>query len=179
MAKEYTELQLKAKEAGIASWHVKSDEALTAELNGEAPAVKKPVAPVPVAKKPVAKPAPTAPAQKVTFFWKENRNVEFSIVVKEATKDLARESQFFASVGSVMLLDPTNPIELKAIEKLRNGDGFNREYAEVDHRNVNPSQKGMKLDELMALDHKVLAQMIGGSVQDFRKSKGELITELM
>jgi hypothetical protein len=33
MAKEYTELQLKAKEAGVKSWHTKSDEKIEIELS--------------------------------------------------------------------------------------------------------------------------------------------------
>ena len=33
MAKEYTELQLKAKEAGVKSWHTKSDEKIQIELS--------------------------------------------------------------------------------------------------------------------------------------------------
>jgi len=180
MAKEYTELQLRAKEAGIASWHVKSDEVLQAEMAGENPAVARPepsTSPVEAKEPVVAKEAKPEP-EKVTFFWKDNRNKEFSIELRPATKDTPKQIRCFASKGSVLVLDEADPIEAKAIKYLRSKPDYKRTFDEVERRNAEVSDAGAMLDELMELDQKVLAQMVGGAVQDFRKTKGELITEL-
>ena len=97
---------------------------------------------------------------------------------RAATKDAPKQIRCFGSTKSVLVLDETNPVEAEAIAYLRAKPNYKKTFDEVDHRNVAASEKGAKLDELMGLDHKVLAQMVGGTVQDFRKSKGELITEL-
>jgi len=169
---EYTELQLKAKEEGIKSWHVKSDEVLTDELAAK-------LALPPAAS--IATPAPPTaqPEGKVTFYWKSGRNIEFSIETRAATKISQREAVSFASKDSVLVLDSANPVEKQAIAKLRKDPMFKVEFDEVDHRRVTPDKKGAKLDELMELDHAVLVQMVGGSVQDSRKTRGELIQQIM
>ena len=178
---EYTELQLKAKEEGIKSWHVKSDEVLAAELAEKwamPPTAPEPEAPAPV-KEPEA-PKKEEPAEgKVTFYWKDKRNIEFSIETVPASPTTKRQAEFFASVNSVMVLDPAIPIQKQAIAKLRKSPDYNIAFAEVASRRATPDKKGAKLDELMELDHKVLVQMVGGSVQDARKTKGELIMQIM
>jgi hypothetical protein len=192
---EYTELQLKAKEEGIKSWHVKSDEVLADELAAkwatpvpedennevvvsetvkEAP---KFIAPAPAAAKPP--PPAAAPEGKVTFYWKDKRNVEFTIETRKATPTSLRQAESFASKNSVIVLDPTNPIEKQAIEKLRKDAKFKLDFDEVDNRRNTPGQKGAKLDELMELDTSVLIQMVGGSIADSRKTRGELIQQIM
>jgi len=188
--KEYTELQLKAKEEGIKSWHVKSDDVLSEEL---AEKRAKPVAEdeVVVREAPKAAPAPVAPKPappkpeveeaegNVTFYWKGGRNIEFSIETKAATKISQREAVSFASTDSVLVLDSANPVEKQAIAKLRKDPMFKIDFDEVEHRRVAPDKKGAKLDELMELDKNVLVQMVGGSVQDNRKTRGELIQQIM
>lgn len=166
---EYSSIQLQAKKAGVSSWHVKSDENLIEELLTLGISVVKET----------EVPATEAPAsKKVTFFWKNNRNEEFLIVVKEATQTTSRESRLFASTKSVLVLDESDPIEKKAIKHLRAKAAYKIDFDEIERRNAEVTDAGAKLDDLMALDHKVLAQMVGGAVQDFRKTKGELITEL-
>jgi hypothetical protein len=188
---EYTELQLKAKEEGIKSWHVKSDDVLAAELAEkwgspkaegendeevvsvvvkEAPKVDAPPAPAPAAAKAEG---------KVTFYWKDNRNIEFTIETRPATPTSLRQAESFASKNSVLILDPAKPIEKQAIAKLRKDPKFKIDFDEVDNRRNTPDKKGAKLDELMELDKSVLVQMVGGSVQDSRKTRGELIQQIM
>jgi hypothetical protein len=187
---EYTELQLKAKEEGIKSWHVKSDEVLAAELAEKwaTPLVPEDendevVISETVKEAPKAPPAPSAaapvPEGKVTFYWKGKRNIEFTIETAKATPTSLRQATSFASKDSVIVLDPANPVEKQAIEKLRKSPKFKIDFDEVEHRRVTPDKKGAKLDELMELDHKVLVQMVGGSVQDSRKTRGELIQQIM
>jgi hypothetical protein len=177
MAKEYTELQLKAKKEGITSWHVKSDEQLSDDLAAKWKNDANPI--VPEDENDETEVVNEAPAGPVTFYWKNGRNVEFSIETKAATKLSIREAEAFASVNSVLVLDPGNPVHVRAIEKLRKSPQFKTAFDEVDHRNTTADKTGAKLDELMELDHGVLVQMVGGSVQDHRKTKGELITQLM
>ena len=194
---EYTELQLKAKEEGIKSWHVKSDEVLAAELaekwaqtpedENDEEVIEETIrtAPAKTPAKEQETPAkePENPAKdpegKVTFYWKDKRNCEFSIETVPASPTTKRQAEYFASTNSVMVLDPAIPIQKKAIEKLRKSPDYNIAFAEVDSRRATPDKKGAKLDELMELDHKVLVQMVGGSVQDARKTKGELIMQIM
>jgi len=188
---EYTELQLKAKEEGIKSWHVKSDEVLAAELAEKwatppaAPADddnREEVVSVAVKEAPkVAAPAPAAAKAegKVTFYWKDKRNIEFTIETRPATPTSLRQAESFASRNSVLLLDPANPVEKQAIDKLRKSPKFKIDFDEVDNRRVTPDKKGAKLDELMELDTSVLIQMVGGSVQDSRKSRGQLIQQIL
>lgn len=173
---EYTELQLKAKEEGIKSWHVKSDEVLAAEL-----AEKWATPPTaPEKEEPVEAPKKEEPAEgKVTFYWKDKRNIEFSIETVPASPTTKRQAEYFASVNSVLVLDPSIPIQKQAIDKLRKSPDYKIAFAEVASRRASPDKKGAKLDELMELDHKVLVQMVGGSVQDSRKTKGELIMQIM
>lgn len=191
--KEYTELQLKAKEAGIKSWHVKNDDQLAEELaakwavvpedeNNEEvieEVVKEAPKATPKAPLKPEEPTPEQPEGKITFYWKGKRNVEFSIETQAGTPTSIRQAVSFASKDSVIVLDPSNAVEKRAIEKLRKDPKYLIDFAEVDHRNANPAKKGAKLDELMALDHSVLVQMVGGSIQDHRKTAGELITQLM
>ncbi len=151
-------------------------------------AANKPAAKAPAPKDPPVPKDPPAPkdppvveeekTNKVTFFWKDNRNQEFSITLSPATKDTAKQIQRFASVGSVLSLNKADPIEAMAIAYLRGRKDYRIAFDEVESRNTSAKGAGAKLDELMALDHKVLAQMVGGSVKDFRKTKGELIIEL-
>ena len=190
--KEYTELQLKAKDEGIKAWHVKSDDQLSEELaakwaqvpedeNDEEvieEVVKEAPKPASAPVKEAPKPAP-APKGKVTFFWKNGRNVEFSIETQAGTETSLRQAESFASTDSVLMLDPAIPVEAQAIAKLQKSPKFKVDFDEVDHRNTSTDKKGAKLDELMELDHTVLVQMVGGSIQDHRKTKGELITQIM
>jgi len=187
--KEYTELQLKAKEEGIKSWHVKSDDQISEELATKWADDASKVVPedendeevIEEVVREAPKPAPPTPKAegKVTFFWKNGRNIEFSIETRVGTATALRQAESFASKNSVLVLDPANPVETKAIEKLRKSPRFKVEFDEVDHRNANPAKKGAKLDELMELERSVLVQMVGGSIQDHRKTKGELIAQLM
>jgi len=62
---------------------------------------------------------------------------------------------------------------------MRKSAQFKIGFDEVSHRRTSTDKKGAKLDELMSLDQDVLVQMVGGTVRDHRKTKGELITELM
>ncbi len=197
MAAEYTELQLKAKEEGIKSWHVKSDEVLAAELAEKwatPPATtptaeddnREEVVSVVVKEAPKVAPAaspkaaPVAAAEcKVTFYWKDKRNVEFSIETRKATATSLRQAESFASKNSVLVLDPAVPVEKQAIEKLRKDAKFKVDFDEVDSRRTAPDKKGAKLDELMELDKSVLIQMVGGSIQDSRKTRGELIQQIL
>jgi hypothetical protein len=135
----------------------------------------------PVVKAPAPKTlvVPEAPKTgKVTFFWKDNRNQEFSITTAPATKDAAKQIRCFGSVGSVLSLNEEDSVEAMAIAYLRGRKDYRIAFDEVESRNTSAKGAGARLDELMALDHKVLAQMVGGSVKDFRKTKGELIAEL-
>lgn len=183
---EYTELQLKAKEAGIKSWHVKSDDVLAEELaakwaqtpedqNNEE-VISETVREAPKASTP---PAAAKPEGKVCFYWKDKRNVEFTIETQKETATTSRQAESFASKNSVLMLDPANPIEKKAIDKLRKDSKFKIDFDEVDNRRATPEKKGAKLDELMELDTSVLIQMVGGSVADSRKTRGELIQQIM
>ena len=195
---EYTELQLKAKEEGIKSWHVKSDEVLAAEL-AEKWATPPPAPTLPsadddnreevvsvVVKEAPKAAAPTAPAPaatkaegKVTFYWKDKRNIEFTIETRPATPTSLRQAESFASRNSVLILDPSDRIEKQAVEKLRKDAKFKIDFDEVDNRRTAPDKKGAKLDELMELDKSVLIQMVGGSVTDSRKTRGELIQQIL
>jgi len=174
MAKEYTELQVKARDAGITSWHTKSEDTLMKDLGLMSDPVKED-------SKPKAKEtdteAPAAP-ERVTFYWKNGRNQTILIVTQEATKDKKKQSVAIASKKGVLILDPSNPVEAKAIARLRKMPKYKKEFDEVNSRKVVPSEKGARIDELMELDQKTLAQMAGGTVPDFRKTKGELIAEL-
>jgi hypothetical protein len=183
---EYTELQLKAKEAGIKSWHVKSDEVLADELAALWATPKaedennEEVVSVTVKEAPKTNPPSTAKSEgKVTFYWKDKRNIEFSIETRKGTATSLRQAEYFASKNSVLVLDPANPIEKQAIEKLRKDSKFKIDFDEVDSRRTTPDKKGAKLDELMELDKSVLVQMVGGSVTDSRKTRGELIQQIM
>ena len=192
---EYTELQLKAKEEGIKSWHVKSDEVLASELAEKwatTPAAlatpppadddnREEVVSVTVkeAPKPVAPPTTAKAEGKVTFYWKDKRNIEFTIETRKATPTSLRQAEYFASKNSVLVLDPANPVEKEAIEKLRKDSKFKIDFDEVDSRRTTPDKKGAKLDELMELDKSVLIQMVGGSIADSRKTRGELIQQIM
>ena len=171
--KEYTELQLKAKAEGVKSWHVKSDDQLSKEL---ATKLGQDAQSLGTADKEAADKEAAGP---VTFFWKNGRNVEFSIETKASTPTSLRQAESFASQDSVLVLDESLPVEARAIAKLRNSPKFKVDFDEVNHRRVSPDTKGVKLDELMELDHKVLVQMVGGSIQDHRKTKGELINQIM
>lgn len=183
---EYTELQLKAKEEGIKSWHVKSDDVLAAELaekwgspkaegENDEEVVSVTVKEAPKASQPVA----AKPEGKVTFYWKDKRNVEFTIETVKASATENRQAESFASKNSVLILDPAKPVEKQAIAKLRKDPKFKIDFDEVDNRRNTPDKKGAKLDELMELDKNVLVQMVGGSVQDSRKTRGELIQQIM
>jgi len=172
MAKEYTELQVKARDAGITSWHTKSEDTLMQEL-GLMDAPKEEA----TADDPSKEETP-ADDGKVTFYWKEGRNQRFLITVKEATAQTPKQTVAISSTKSVLVLDSKDPIEAKAIARLRKMPRYKKDFDEVSSRKANVSDKGARIDELMALDQKTLAQMAGGTVQDFRKTKGELIAEL-
>jgi len=171
MAKEYTELQTKAREAGITSWHTKSEETLMQELG--LMTETKVVEPVKEAKT-----AEPDAEEKITFYWKDGRNQRFLITISEATKDAPKHSVAYASAKSVLVLDPKDKLDAKAIARLRKMPKYKKEFDEVSSRKSEVSDKGARLDELMALDQKTLAQLAGGTVPDFRKTKGELIVEL-
>lgn len=184
---EYTELQLKAKEAGIKSWHVKSDEVLADELatlwatpkaEGEN---DEEVVSVTVKEAPKVVAAPTAAKAegKITFYWKDKRNIEFSIETRKASPTSLRHAEYFASKNSVLVLDPSKPVEKEAIEKLRKDAKFKIDFDEVDSRRITADKKGAKLDELMELDKSVLIQLVGGSIADSRKTRGELIQQIL
>ena len=182
MAKEYTELQLKARDAGITSWHTKSEDTLMQELGlMDAPKITEAPADEPANEIPKDDPSEEeAPADdgKVTFYWKEGRNQRFLITVKEATAQTPKQTVAISSTKSVLVLDSKDPVEAKAIARLRKMPRYKMDFDEVSSRKANVSDKGSRIDELMALDQKTLAQMAGGTVQDFRKTKGELIAEL-
>ena len=180
--KEYTELQLKAKDEGIKSWHVKSDDQLSEELAAkwENDAVNSETEEKTEEEAPEETPEETPEVEgNVTFYWKNGRDVEFSVETVAATATTARQAEWFYSQDSVLVLDPRIAVQAKAIEKLRKDPKYKVEFAEVAHRRAAVEEKGARLDELMELDHSVLVQMVGGSVQDHRKSKGELITQIM
>lgn len=80
--KEYTELQLKAKDEGIKSWHVKSDDQLSEELAAkwENDAVNSETEEKTEEEAPEETPEETPEVEgNVTFYWKNGRDVSFQL----------------------------------------------------------------------------------------------------
>ena len=169
------ELVEEAKSLGIKHTHVMG-EALLIQRIAEAKAASKDatVIEVPETSKPIvekqAKPTVPDKPKTVTFFWKNKQNLTFHA-----------GGRLYATVKSVLKLDPKDDAE--AITKLRahkkNEANKGRGFAELKAGQNANSDKGKTMDELWELDIATLANMVGGSVSDTRKSKGTLVAEIM
>jgi len=167
------ELVEEAKSLGIKHTHVMG-EALLIQRIAEAKAASKDatVIEVPETSEPVEPKAPAEPKAPgvVTFFWKNKQNLTFHA-----------GGRLYATVKSVLKLDPKDDAE--AITKLRahkkNEANKGRGFAELKAGQNANSDKGKTMDELWELDIATLANMVGGSVSDTRKSKGTLVAEIM
>lgn len=180
---EKDKLVEEARELKIKSCHVMGMDRLKEEIEKakaelENPTPKPETEPV-VEKEPEVK----APEKKqVVFFWKDKRNLSFSVpTIMGADKRIVKEGSFYMSENSVLRLNVG--VDDEAIEILRKHRGNEANggnaFAEMDSLVPKDKDQGTNLDKLMALEINTLANMVGGAVADFRKSKGQLITEIL
>lgn len=166
--------------------HVAEPAAAPAPVVAPEPVTKSVETPEPVAepKKSEATPSPSVKVPKdVMFFWKGGRNMTFSVQIgthKDGDK-VFRDMQSYRTKNSTLVLDEV--ADAPAIKKLRghtdNEASGGALFTEVKERRATEGSAGAELTKLMDLPHKTLAQMVGGTVQDFRKTKGDLIAELL
>jgi hypothetical protein len=116
----------------------------------------------------------------VKFYWRDGKNLTFT--VKGGVVNGTQESgRFYKTDKSVIRLDPN--ADRKAIAYLRqhpaNEANGGKEFGEFDATKMAASEKGSMIDRLMAMDVGALAAMTGGGVAATRKSKGQLISEIL
>ena len=163
------ELVAEAKALGIKGAHLSGVENLKARI-AEAKETKEPEV------KAEAKTEKPAKKSEAIFFWKDNQ--EFSFIVPGDIVDKVQEpGQFYKTTKSVLKLDLVT--DAKAIKKLRSHKKFNLAFGELGSLKDVETDMGKSIDKLMALDIKTLANMVGGTVADTRKSKGTLIAEIL
>lgn len=107
--------------------------------------------------------------EHVLFYWKEGKNATFSC-----------NGKLLKSQRSSIRLDRKKQaaeIEFLRKHKTNEANGGN-EFCEMDIKN-GTSSLGDSIDELMLLSVETLANMVGGKVADFAKSKGVLIGEIL
>lgn len=116
----------------------------------------------------------------VRFYWRDGRNTTFTIR-GDIVNGVQQNGRFYKTEKSVIRLH--EKADAKAINYLRahagNEANGGKDFGEFDAAKLELTEKGSMIDKLMALDIKTLAQMVGGGVAATRRSKGQLISEIL
>ena len=118
----------------------------------------------------------TRAPEQVLYFWIGEKNFEFMV-----KKEGEEHSTIYATKNSVIKLDPVK--DQDAIKKLEshpaNEENGGSEFKKLDRLFSGVSDEGSKIDKLMEYSHPQLAEMAGGGVENYHKSKGTLIAEII
>lgn len=181
------ELKAEAKELGIKGFALMKEETLRKAIDEKKSPAEPEEAPAPAE---VAEAPKSVNTGMVTFYWRDGKNITFSVKQGEGSElvntpsgvvSVAHDGMFYKTKDSVIKLE--KKVDAKAIAYLRahkgNEANGGREFGEFDNSKVESSDKGATLEKLMSLDVKTLANMAGGGIAATRKPKGQLISEIM